>query len=224
LPVGVTILESGTQEMKSADGGQDARALDPVRTGRELYFILTQFYFRSGVKVNTRKSKTDRAVQVRFAEPADAESITSLINLAFGTAESFFVEGDRIDLSEVRQLLRSGKFLQAESKGKLLACVYVEPHPDRQSGQPELSRAYLGLLAVVPARQHSGLGSMLIKAAEDHCRKLGCGFMDIKIVNLRDDLPHFYRGRRYIETGTSDFPKHVRTNMPCHFVDMSNRL
>ena len=35
---------------------------------------------------------------------------------------------------------------------------------------PKFSRAYLGLLAVDPAHQQSGLGSVLMDAAEDYCR------------------------------------------------------
>lgn len=154
-------------------------------------------------------------IRVRIADLTDAEKITGLINVAFRFAEGFFVEGDRIDLKEVTNSLSTGKFLLAETEDNLIGCVYVE-----QRGE----RAYLGLLSVDPSCQHSGIGSLLMTAAENYCSGLGCRFMDIKIVNLRKDLPGFYRRRGYMETGTSSFPAHIETKEPCYFVDMAKPL
>ena len=128
--------------------------------------------------VDSRESKS---VRVRIAHREDAEKITTVINSAFRGAEEFFVEGDRVDVGEVLNFLSSGKFLLAESEHTLLGCVYVEPrHLDsnRSTAQSQ-DRAYLGLLAVSPAHQQSGLGSRLMDAAEDYCRALGLRFMDI---------------------------------------------
>lgn len=86
------------------------------------------------------------------------------------------------------------------------------------------SRAYLGLLAVDPTQQQSGIGTMLMDAAEDHCRGLGAGFMDIIVVNLREELLGYYRRRGYVQTGTSAFPKEIKTNQACHFIKMSKPL
>jgi N-acetylglutamate synthase-like GNAT family acetyltransferase len=155
------------------------------------------------------------SVEFRIAQLADAKEITNIINSAFREAEGFFIETDRIHLEEVQELLRSGTFLFAENKHSTMGCVYVEPRGNR---------SYLGLLSVAPDRRQSGLGSMLLAAAEDHCRQLGCRFMDIKIVNLRKDLPDFYRKRGYLETGTSPFPTDVETKLPCHFIDMTKLL
>lgn len=169
---------------------------------------------------------TPGSMQVRLAKPDDAERIMSVINSAFRRAEEFFVDGDRIDVRSVLNFLNSGTFLLAESEGALLGCVYVEPCPvdgDRSSASPQ-DRAYLGLLAVDPAHQQSGLGSALMDAAEDYGRGLGVGFMDIKVVNLREKLFGFYSRRGYIVTGTSPFPADVETKVSCHFIDMSKRL
>lgn len=155
------------------------------------------------------------SIPVRIADPADAREITLLINSAFRVAEGFFVDGNRIAIKEVIDSLGTGKFLLAEEKGMLVGCVYVEPRGER---------AYLGLLSVDPARQQSGVGSLLMAAGEDYCRGLGCRFMDIKIVNLRRDLPAFYRRRGYLETGTSSFPAAVATKQPCYFIDMTKPL
>jgi ribosomal protein S18 acetylase RimI-like enzyme len=175
-------------------------------------------------------SRDSKSVRVRIAQREDAEKITTVINSAFRAAEQFFVEGDRVDVAEVLNFLSSGKFLLAESEHTLLGCVYVEPHhldSNRSSAQSPAeshARAYLGLLAVSPSHQQSGLGSMLMDAGEDYCRALGLRFMDIKVVNLREELAGFYRKRGYVETGTSAFPAEVETKLRCHFIDMSKPL
>jgi len=173
--------------------------------------------------VDSRASKT---VRIRIAQPEDAEKITTVINSAFRAVEQFLVEGDRVHVGEALNFLSSGKFLLAEREHTLLGCVYVEPrHLDRNRSTPgPQDHAYLGLLAVDPAAQQSGLGSILMDAAEDYCRALGLRFMDIKVVNLREELAGFYRKRGYVETGTSAFPAEVETKLPCHFIDMSKPL
>jgi predicted N-acetyltransferase YhbS len=176
--------------------------------------------------MNSVASRESKSVRVRIAQRDDAEEITTVINSAFRSAEDFFVEGDRVDVGEVLNFLTSGKFLLAESEHTLLGCVYVEPrhlNGNRSSAESQ-DRAYLGLLAVGPAHQQSGLGSMLMDAAEDYCRALGLRFMDIKVVNLREELGGFYRKRGYVETGTSAFPAELETKLRCHFIDMSKPL
>jgi hypothetical protein len=61
-------------------------------------------------------------------------------------------------------------------------------------------------------------------AAEEYCRGLDCRFMDMNVVNLREDLFGFYRRRGYLETGTSPFPAEVKTKLPCHFIEMTKPL
>ena len=156
---------------------------------------------------------------VRLASPADAESITIVINNAFRVAENFFVSRDRLDVEEVHRLLDVGKFLLIQNASSIIGCVYVEPRGDRE--EMPWSRAYLGLLAVDPERQLAGLGSRLMEAAEDYCCKLGCHDMEIRVVNLRHELPAYYHRRGYVETGTEEFPPEIETNVPCHFILMS---
>jgi len=154
-------------------------------------------------------------VPLRVATHSDAETITILINAAFRRVESFLIDGNRIDLQSVQGLLEKGKFLVVEENGTLAACVYVEPRGDR---------AYLGLLAVNPDRQNAGFGSMLMKAAEDYSLNAGCRFIDLQIVNVRQELPSFYHHRGYAETGTAPFVPGITPKVPCHFVKMSKEL
>ena len=156
------------------------------------------------------------AALVRSATLDDAEAITALINSSFRKAEEFFISEDRIDCAGVQNFFAIGAFLLSEREGSIVGCVYVEPRPN--------ARAYLGLLAIDLTRQQSGLGSLLMDAAEDYCRGLGCLFVDLNVVNLRQELPGFYQKRGYVETGTSPFPDNVKTKLPCHFIEMSKPL
>jgi GNAT superfamily N-acetyltransferase len=149
-------------------------------------------------------------MDIRRAEPGDAPVLTAIINRAFHV-ERFFIESDRIGLAQVRELLGKGEFLITDDAG----CVYIEPR-----GQ----RCYLGLLSVNPALQGAGLGRKLMQAAEDRARELCCEFIDLQVVNLREELPPFYRRMGYVETGTSEFPPGVETLLPCHFLHMSKPL
>ena len=154
-------------------------------------------------------------MQLRLATLEDTEAITALINAAFRKAESFFIDGDRITPQAVESFMEKGRFLIAEDRGHLAACVYAEVRGER---------AYLGLLSVDPQRQKVGLGSMLMDAAEKYCAEAGCRFMDLQIVSLRQELPSFYRHRGYTETGTAPFPADLNPKLPCHFIRMSKAL
>jgi GNAT superfamily N-acetyltransferase len=153
-------------------------------------------------------------MSIRVAEVSEAEGIVTLINAAF-RIEKFFVDGDRITLGQVLSLFPKGEFLVADGDDAPAGCVYLE-----QRGE----RAYFGLLSIDPARQRSGLGSRLVAAAEQWARERGCRFMDLRIVNLREELPAFYCRLGYVEDGTDSFPADTPTKLPCHFVNMSKAL
>ncbi|HEY2019448.1 MAG TPA: GNAT family N-acetyltransferase [Bryobacteraceae bacterium] len=158
-------------------------------------------------------------MRIRIAEVSEAEAITRLINSAF-LVERFFIDGDRIDLEQVHAFFRKGEFLlaedaSAESGTGPAGCAYIEVRGER---------SYMGLLSIDPSRQRSGLGSRLVEAAEERCREQGCRFLDLQIVNLREELPPFYRRLGYVETGTAPFPADVPTRLECHFVKMTKAL
>jgi N-acetylglutamate synthase-like GNAT family acetyltransferase len=154
-------------------------------------------------------------VPVRVAVAADAEAVSRVINTAFRKAESFLVDHDRIDLQTVQELFRTGTFLVAEENKVVVGCVHVEMRGDR---------SYLGLLSVNPDGQKAGVGSKVMTAAEDYCAKAGSHFMDLRIVNVRKELPEFYHRRGYVETGTAPFTAGLEPKVPCHFVNMSKPL
>jgi GNAT superfamily N-acetyltransferase len=151
---------------------------------------------------------------MRFAEAADIEAIAAQVNGAF-RPERFFIDADRTNLEKVAALLKKGKFILLFESEVLAGCVYAEVRGER---------GYFGLLAVDPMRQRSGLGGQLIAAAEDHCRNAGCRFMDLTFVNVRQELPGYYRRHGYVESGVLPFPPDQIPNQPVHLVQMSKAL
>jgi N-acetylglutamate synthase-like GNAT family acetyltransferase len=148
----------------------------------------------------------------RRAGPSDVETLVALVNAAF-RIEAFFVTGDRTNLEEVKASLEKGAWLLAEKEARGVACVFVEVHG--KSG-------HFAMLAVEPQSQGQGLGRLLVCAAEDLCRQEGCSTIDLLLVNLRTELPDFYRKLGYRETGTSPFP--AKSKLPCHFVRLEKSL
>lgn len=154
-------------------------------------------------------------MKTRIADPGDARAVAALISLAY-RVEDFFKIGDRTDEDDVRARMGKGAFLVLEDATHgLLGCVYVVVRGET---------GYFGMLSIDPSRQGQGLGSRLIRDAEDHCRQAGCREMELEVVNLRTELPPFYRRLGYIETATRPFPDHERAKLPCHFIVMTKSL
>ena len=148
----------------------------------------------------------------RTATVAEAAHLARIINDAF-IVEAFFKIGDRTSESEVVRLMNEGgEFLVTDD---LSGCVYVKCGSER---------AYFGMLSIDPPKQGRGLGKQLIAAAENRARERGCRFMDIHIVNLREELPPYYRRFGYVEIGTLPFSDPERASRPCHFLVMSKPL
>ena len=151
---------------------------------------------------------------LRAAGPADAGAVTALINAAY-QVERFFLDGDRTSEDEVRRYMAKGTFLIAEQDAAPIGCVYTEQRGDR---------GYFGLLAVNPGQHGKGVGRALIEAAEARFRRAGCRAVDIQVVDLRIELPPFYRRLGYVETGTAPFADTEKATRPCHFILMSKQL
>src|SRR5918995_562688 len=161
---------------------------------------------------------------LRTATVRDAADLARVINDAF-IVEAFFKIGDRTSTDQIVELLNSGgEFLvltgdeprtQHPEPGTVIGCVYLECRGER---------AYFGMLSIDPARQGRGLGRQLIDAVEARARARGCRFMDIHIVNLREELPAYYRRFGYIEQGTLPFSDPDLASRPCHFIVMSKPL
>jgi ribosomal protein S18 acetylase RimI-like enzyme len=156
------------------------------------------------------------SLKLRTASFDDAARIAALINLAF-SVEKFFIDGERTSENEIQDMIRGGEFLLLETGEGLAAVVYVELR-----GQ----RGYFGMLSVDPAWQKLGIGRQLVEIAERRCRNAGCRIMELQTVNLREELPPYYRKLGYVESGTKPFTEKAsdRLKMPCHFIQMEKPL
>jgi predicted N-acetyltransferase YhbS len=155
-------------------------------------------------------------MELRFADAADLPAITQLINQAF-SVELFFKAGDRITLNEVQRLFDKGRFMVLEENDEIQGTVYLELRGER---------SYLGLLSTNPNRQRSGIGTRLTIAAEEFARESGCRFMDLRVVNLREELPVIYQKFGYQVTGIEEVAVEAGQHFtqPAHFIIMSKEL
>jgi GNAT superfamily N-acetyltransferase len=153
--------------------------------------------------------QTDLAISVRSATASDAPALAALVNRAYAI-EAFFVEGDRTNASEIERMLDRGTFCVLEHKGGLAAAVYVE-------------RGYFGMLSVLPELQGHGLGTRLVRIAEAMCESMGCVEVNLRIINLREELGRWYRSLGYEEVGTAPY-EHRTVKQACHFVEMRKTL
>lgn len=160
-------------------------------------------------------AKYDLGLTIRRAGEDDAAAIADLVNRAY-QVERFFVDGERTSTDEIAELQRRGEFLVLDyAEGGLAAGVYFRIEGDR---------GYFGLLSVDAHLQGSGIGRRLVAVAEAMCEAAGCRAMDLQVVNLRSELPPWYRSLGYREYGTEPFPREAPTKRPCHFILMSKPL
>lgn len=105
--------------------------------------------------------------RVRAEQPADAAAIDRVHRLAFaGPAEAELV-------ARLRAAGRASVSLVAEQAGAVIGHILFSPvtvDPPPASPQPLLG---LAPMAVLPAQQRRGIGSMLVRAALDACRAAG---------------------------------------------------
>jgi len=116
------------------------------------------------------------------------------------------------------EMMATGEFLVAQDdSGRVVASVYTEVRGER---------GYFGMLAVEPSRQGTGLGRVLIEAAENHCRRRGCRWMDIIVLNLRSELLPFYRKLGYAEARTEEFrpARPLKDGVECFSIILSKAL
>lgn len=156
------------------------------------------------------------AIHFRSATAADRLHLIPLINSAF-SIESF-IDGTRTNEEQLASMMEKGTvFVAEDNSGRLLGSVYTELRG---------SRGYLGMLAVDPAHQGSGLGRRLLSAAEDRFCAQGCEAIDITVLSLRTELPPIYRRFGFVETGIESFHPHapLKDGADCHCIVMSKKL
>ncbi len=155
--------------------------------------------------------------RVRNATSEDLHAIVSITNRAF-LCEQFCVTGDRTDVTDIGQRIEIGKFFVIDDpadRSRLLGSVFCST---------ENSRGYLGLLSVDPDAQGQGHSRPLVAAVEQYCRAAGCNFLDITVVNIRDELFPFYAKLGFAAFDLVPFPVPERARMPLQLVKMTKML
>jgi len=164
----------------------------------------------------TSTSELESTLVVRLATNADTARLNQLVNTAFSIET--FLDGTRTSEEGLAAMMQKGAILAAEDgEGRLIGCVYIEIRG---------ARGYVGMLTVDPARQGQGLGTRIMKAAEEHLRSHGCVGVDIIVLSLRTELPPIYRRYGFVETGKKpyDLGRTITTGEDCHFIVMSKDL
>ncbi len=152
----------------------------------------------------------------RFASAADAPGLAPMINAAF--AVEWFLDAARTDPEQLAEQMRKGRILLAEDgECRIVASIFLESRG---------ASAYLGMFAVAPELQGTGLGRRLFQAAEEKLRGEGCRMLELTVLNLRPELLPIYRRFGFVEAGTKPYrsPEHVKEGYDCHCIVMTKQL
>ena len=155
-------------------------------------------------------------LRFRVASLNDSAQLIPLINAAFSIET--FLEGTRTDEARLAEMMQTGEIPVGEdAAGHLLCAVYTELHG---------KRGYLGMLAVDPAHQGSGLARRIAEASEERFRAYGCEAVDITVLSLRPELPRIYRRFGYVEGGTEEtkITQRLKDGRQCYSILMTKPL
>lgn len=145
----------------------------------------------------------------RDAAEADVDALVGLIHSAYRGAESRrgwtteadLLEGQRVDVPMLRDLLRSpgNLFLLAERAGRPVAQAHL---------QHQGPACHFGMFAVRPNCQAAGIGRALLTEAESTARsRWGCQEMYMEVIAQRPELIAWYERRGFTRTAeTAAFP------------------
>jgi ribosomal protein S18 acetylase RimI-like enzyme len=148
-------------------------------------------------------SSTTHHFKFRTATIQDVSNIVELVQSAYRgessrggwTTEADFLEGTRTDTQEVSDIIMApdNLILLSVNDHQLLASVHLQKQNDA---------AYLGMFAVHPAIQNTGLGKALLTNAENTAQQLWqCKRMQMTVITLRKELIEWYERRGYHRTG-----------------------
>ena len=143
---------------------------------------------------------------LRPATDADADAVAALVHSAYRsdesrtgwTTEADLVGGQRTDPAMVRDVVATPGHVvlvldDPDADGGVLACCHLE-----HRGQA----AYLGMFAVRPGRQGTGLGRAVLAGAEAWAvRAWGVGALEITVLNRRPELLAWYERCGFRRTG-----------------------
>lgn len=154
---------------------------------------------------------------VTISGPLDAEAITQVINQAYRpdtnaagwTHESDLVSGNRICVAQVEQIISRPEsvILVGFNNADIVACVHVEKNG---------GNSHIGMLAVSPTLQGSGVGKRMLVYAEQYAvEHFSAEKFILTVLSSRTELIAFYLRRGYQHTGQmQDYPVHAGIGKP----------
>ncbi len=155
--------------------------------------------------------------EIRTAQLVDAEAIVTLVNQAYRpdtgavgwTHEANWVSGSRISVDQVMDLLLKpdSTILLEIVNSAIIACVHIEKHGNICD---------IGMLAVNPTLQVTGIGKQMLAHAEHYARtQYSAEKFAMFVVSSRIELIAFYVRRGYQKTGVvMDYPMTAGVGIP----------
>jgi GNAT superfamily N-acetyltransferase len=153
----------------------------------------------------------------RLATPSDIDAIIQLVNAAYRTNssttawthEADLVFGDRINAEQLTEILSKPEIvvLVAVQNSHVMACVEVEKQGNA---------SHIGLLAVNPDLQASGIGKQMLAYAEYYAQlNFHAEKFVMWVLSPRTELIAFYARRGYQKNGmTVDYPPFGSVGVP----------
>jgi len=128
--------------------------------------------------------------------PVDTDDVADLVSLFAEWGHPLSATDVRAVLAEWGSTARS-EVLVADNDGEIAGMVAV-------SAGPRFARpgryGHLAGLAVAANHRRSGVGTLLLKAAEDHAHAWGCDRLELTSSRSRGAAHDFYRHHGYEET------------------------
>ncbi len=146
-----------------------------------------------------------------LAADADCDDLAAIVNQSFRgepskegwTTEAEFLDGQRTDGAALREFVAQPNhwIFKLHQESLILGLVQLSASP--KHGQT----MKLGMLTVVPNRQNSGVGKLILNHCETFARENGFTKMQMTVISLRQSLIDFYLRRGYhLLPGREPFP------------------
>lgn len=83
-------------------------------------------------------------------------------------------------------------FLLYQHENKIEGCVNLQLHAN--------NKLYLGMFAVNPNLQGSGIGKQLLIASEEYAKSISCSCIYMTVISIRTELINWYLRNGYVNT------------------------
>ncbi len=170
-------------------------------------------------------------INISIATIHDIPSLVQLINSAYRgeeskkgwTTEAFLINGEtRIDENSLLEIIIQDDadiVIYKNNDAVIEGSVYLHKKE---------SKLYLGMFAVNPNVQSSGIGKKLLQAAEHYAREKKCTTIFMTVISVRAELIAWYERYGYINTEVkSPFPSDDRfgtATMPLEFITLEKNI